>query len=123
MQLTLNKRIDVEAVDLMLKAIKVQVAPREHFYINGESERLARPVLFAASRGALSEAQWSDWLILLATPGPEIADKVYTSNEGLAWKHNTMAFLEALYVNVTLGSDKADDVMIKGLDAALKALP
>jgi len=123
MQLVLNKRIDVEAVDLLLSAIKVQVAPKAHFYVNGESERLARPVLFAASRGALSEAEWSDWLLLLATPGPEIADKVFASNEGLAWKHNTMAFLEALYVNVTLGSDKADDVMLKGLDAALKAVP
>jgi hypothetical protein len=123
MQLVLNKRIDVDAVDLMLSAIKVQVAPRAHFYVNGESERLARPVLFAASRGALDEAEWSDWLLLLATPGAEIADKVFTSNEGLAWKHNTSAFLNALYVNVTLGSDKADDVMIKGLDAALKALP
>ncbi|HEV7690231.1 MAG TPA: DUF2785 domain-containing protein [Hyphomonadaceae bacterium] len=123
MQLVLNKRIDVEAVDLMLSAIKVQVAPRTHFYVNGESERLARPVLFAASRGALTEAEWSDWLLLLATPPPEIADKVFASNEGLAWKHNTAGFLQALYVNVTLGSDKADDVMIKGLDAALKALP
>jgi hypothetical protein len=28
-----------------------------------------------------------------------------------------------LYVNVTLGSDKADDVMLKGLQAALKSLP
>lgn len=123
MQLVLNKRIDVEAVDLMLSAIKVQVAPKTHFYVNGESERLARPVLFAAARGALSEAEWSDWLLQLATPGQEIADKVYASNEGLAWKHNTMGFLEALYVNVTLGSDKADDVMLKGLDAALKAMP
>jgi hypothetical protein len=123
MQLILNKRIDVEAVDLILSAVKVQVAPKAHFYVNGESERLARPVLFAASRGALTEAQWSDWLLLLATPAQAIADKVYTSNEGLAWKHNTMAFLEALYVNVTLGSDKADDVMANGLGAALKAMP
>lgn len=33
------------------------------------------------------------------------------------------AFLQTLYVNVTLGGDKADDVMLPGLEAALKAMP
>ena len=123
MQLVLNPRLDKEALGLIVSAVATQVAPKGHFYVNGESERLARPVLFAAARGALSETQWSEWLMQLATPAPEIADKVFASAEGLAWKHNTMAFLSVLYVNVTLGSDKADDVMLKGLDAALKALP
>jgi uncharacterized protein DUF2785 len=123
MQLVLNPRLDKEALGLVVSAVGTQVAPKGHAYVFGESERLARPVLFAAARGAKTEGEWAEWLMQLATPAPELADKIYMSAEGLAWKHDTAAFLNALYVNVTLGSDKADDVMLKGLDAALKALP
>ena len=49
--------------------------------------------------------------------------KIFESKTGQAWRHDTLAFLNALYVNVTLVSDKADDVMLPGLEAALKAMP
>jgi hypothetical protein len=123
MQLVLNPRIDKEALGLVVSAVGTQVAPKGHSYIFGESERLARPVLFAAARGAKTEGEWAEWLMQLATPAPDAAGKLYASAEGLAWRHNTSAFLSTLYVNVALGSDKADDVMLKGLDAALKAVP
>ena len=123
MQLVLNPRIDKEALGLVVSAVGTQAAPKGHSYVFGESERLARPVLFAASRGAKTEGEWAEWLMQLATPSPEFDGKFYASADGLAWRHNASQFLNALYVNVTLGSDKADDLMLKGLDAALKALP
>jgi hypothetical protein len=121
MQLALNPRIDEEGLRLIVSAIGVQVAPEGHAYVHGESERLARPILFAASRGAMSEAQWTEWLAAIATP--KDADAIFTSEAGLAWRHNTQAFLQAIYVNVVAGSDEKDDVLRPGLEAALKALP
>jgi len=121
MQLALNPRVDAEGLRLIVSAVGVQVAPETHAYVHGESERLARPILFAAARGAMSEAEWTDWLTAIATP--KEADKVYASETGLAWRHNANAFLRALYVNVALGADAADDVLLPGLEAALKAMP
>lgn len=120
MQLALNPRIDAEGLRVIVSAVGVQVAPKGHAYVFGESERLARPVLIAASRGAMDEAKWGEWLKGMATPleGAEPYREAW-----LAWRHNTTAFLQALYVNVTLGGDKADDVTLPGLEAALKAMP
>jgi hypothetical protein len=120
MQLALNPKIDAEGLRLIVSAVGVQVAPKGHAYVYGESERLARPVLFAAARGAMMEADWTAWLKAIATPR---AAAVHASEAGLAWRHNTNAFLQALYVNVVVGSDPADDVLRPGLEAALKAMP
>ena len=69
MQLALNPRIDAEGLRVIVSGVGVQVAPKGHAYVFGESERLARPVLFAAARGALDEAEWTEWLRVMATPG------------------------------------------------------
>ncbi len=121
MQLALNPRIDAEGLRLIVSAVGVQVAPKGHAYVFGESDRLARPVLVAAARGGLSEAQWSEWLKAIATP-PESID-LFGSAEGLAWRHDADAFLRTLYVNARLGSDPADDVILPAVEAALKAMP
>jgi hypothetical protein len=121
MQLALNPRIDAEGLKLIVSAIGVQVAPRIHAYVHGEPERLARPILFAAQRGAKTEAEWTDWLVALATP--DQPDKVFASEFGLAWRHNTLAFLQALYVSIELFDDPALAVLRPGVEAALKALP
>lgn len=123
MQLALNPRIDKEALGLIVSGVGTQVAPNGHVYIHGESERLAQPVLFAAARGVKNEQQWTDWFKQLATPPIAIVEKLNASNDGLAWRHNTNAFLQALYVNARLSEDKADDVMLPGLESALKSMP
>ncbi|MCF8508426.1 MAG: DUF2785 domain-containing protein, partial [Hyphomonadaceae bacterium] len=69
----------------------------------------------------MDEAAWTDWLKAIATP--KDAGAVFSSEAGLAWRHNAQAFVQALYVNVVLGADPADDVMRPGLEAALKAMP
>ncbi len=120
MQLALNPRIDGEGLRLIVSAVGAQVAPKGHAYVFGESERLARPVLFAAARGAMDEAKWAEWLMVL-TRAPD-GVKPFGS-EWLAWRHDAAAFLQALYVNAKLGSDAADDVLLPGLEAALKAMP
>jgi hypothetical protein len=121
MQLALNPRIDAEGLRLIVSAVGVQVAPVGHAYVHGESERLMRPILFAAQRGAMSEGEWTTWLAGLATP--KDADKVFTSEAGLAWRHNTMGLLLSLYANVALSTDPATKVLLPGLEAALKEMP
>ena len=121
MQLALNPKVDEEGLRVIVSAVGMQVAPEGHAYIDGESERLARPILFAASRGAMSEQEWTEWLGALAMP--KDPDKVIASEAGLAWRHDVLGFLQALYVNVMVGSDPKDDVLRPGLEAALKAMP
>jgi hypothetical protein len=121
MQLALNPRIDAEGLRLIVSAVGVQVAPESHAYVHGESERLMRPILFAAQRGAMSEAEWTAWLAGLATP--EDPDKVFSTEAGLAWRHNTMGLLLSLYANVALSTDPATKVLLPGLETALKEMP
>jgi hypothetical protein len=69
----------------------------------------------------MSELEWTKWFGALAKPRD--TDAVFASEAGLAWRHDVMAFLQTLYVNVLIGGDPKDDVMRPGLEAALKALP
>lgn len=121
MQLALNPRVDADGLKVIVAAIGVQVAPTTHAYIHGEPERLARPILFAAQRGVMNEAEWTGWLTALAAP--KDADKVFSSEAELAWRNNTLGFLQALLVNVMLSDDQSVQVLLPGIEAALKALP
>jgi len=125
MQLTLNSAVTQEQLVQMRDAIATQVAPQgDHFYIYGESGRLARPILFMAARDAFTEQQWIDWFAGLASAHPyETWSEVFSSQAGLAKLHNTRAFAEAIYVS-GVGSDK---VGVSGVAAGalelLRTLP
>jgi len=126
LQLALNPALDRDALSDIVAAVATQVAPAgEHFYVYGESERLARPVFFAARRALHDAGFWRAWLTALSSPAPlsEWAE-AYKSQAGLARKHNTQAFVQVLYVMVR---ESGDDALIQrlqpGLLAALKALP
>jgi hypothetical protein len=124
LQLTLNPRVGREGLEAIRTAVAAQAAPSTHAYVHGEAERLARPILFMARRGVFSEAEWSTWLADAAGPGASGRwEGAFASEASLARRHNAMAFLSALWVNVTLGEETADDVLKPGLEAALRALP
>jgi hypothetical protein len=125
MQLALNPAVDRAGVDRLLGAIAAQVAPAgEHSYIDGESERLARPVLFAAQRGLYMPDEWSAWLLKVASPAPlPNWAAAFESRAGLARRHNVNAFFYVLYVNARESSDQNIQALIPGLQAALKTLP
>lgn len=101
-------------------AVATQVAPEGHFYIYGEPERLMRPILFVARRGAFSEQEWTEWFAQFA---PRAGENWYASQAGLAKRHNVTAFLQALWINARLSENTADDVLLPGAEAALRALP
>jgi hypothetical protein len=126
MQLALNPALSRDQVDAIVQAVGVQVAPAgTHFYIYGEGERLARPILFVAQRGLHEAADWSAWLAALAQPAPGSSwRESLRTQEGLARKHNTQAFMQVLYVMVReSGSEALQRRLLPGLLDALKALP
>ena len=106
MQLALNAAVTNGQKARLLDAVAAQVAPAgEHFYVYGEPERLARPVLFVLGAKAIDDAAWKAWLQKIAAPAPLASwREAYGSQAGLAKRHNTRAFLLALYAG-TLGSD------------------
>ena len=125
MQLAINPAVDRASVDRLLSAVAAQVAPAgEHSYIDGESGRLARPVLIAAQRGLYTADEWRDWLSKAASPAPLASwNDAFNSRAGLAKRHNVHAFLSALYVSARESSDQNIQSLIPGLQTALKTVP
>lgn len=123
-QLVLNPAVDRAGVDRLLAAVASQVTPPgEHAYVDGESERLARPVLYAAQRGLHSADEWQRWLLAVASPAP-MPDwgAAFQSRAGLAKRHNLQAFLFALYVNVRESGDPKMQALLPGLQTVFKTL-
>lgn len=128
LQLGLNPALSPGQLDAIVQAVASQVAPAgEHFYVYGESERLARPIVYIAKRatGPGDAAYWGRWLATLAAPAPLSSwDAAFKSQSGLARRHNTQAFMQVLYVMVRESGDATlQQRLLPGLVAALKALP
>ena len=125
MQLALNEALTKPQLDRILQAVRQQVAPPgEHFYIYGESERLARPVLFAAMRGLHSPEEWTAWFEQLASPSPLAGwDQAFQSNAGLARRHNTRAFLLVVASEVRDSRNEQLSKLAPIVTAALAKVP
>lgn len=125
LQLALNPALDKRQLDRLLAAVAAKVAPAgEHAYVDGESERLARPVLFIAQRALHSEAEWKAWFDALVAPAPLASwQDAYASREGLAKRHNVLMFLRTTYVGAREGGDAKFEVLVPHVVAAMKAVP
>lgn len=125
LQLTLNPAFDKPQLTRIRDAIASQIAPADHFYVNGESERLATPILYMARRNVFTEEEWTAWLTQISGPGPLGAswDGWFLSNAGLARRHNLNQFVNTIYVNARLGGDGAFAVLAPGAEAAIRSLP
>lgn len=125
MQLALNERVSESDLRRIRDAVGSQVrAGSSHSYIHGEAARLARPILFLARRGVFTEAEWSTWLSEIGAPKP-LSDwsEAFESEQGLSYRHNVKAFLQALYLNATLSQDDNTRRLISGTRNALKTIP
>jgi hypothetical protein len=119
LQLSVSQSTGRDDLIRIRDAIAMQIAPDGHFYIYGESERLARPIIFMAQRGLITEAEWRAWFAML--PGDTSA--MFSNQAGLARRHNVNAFLQVIYLNARLGENAEDDVLLPGAEAALRAMP
>ncbi len=121
LQLGLNPAFGRDELVRIRDAIVKQIAPPGHFYVYGESERLAAPIIFIARRSVFSAEEWSAWFAQFVEP-TQWKDS-YWSQAMLAKRHDTMAFLSAIYVNARISEDATDDTLLPGVEAALKAMP
>lgn len=122
-QLALNKALDVPQLQRVVDAVAVQAVPAAgHAYVFGEPQRLAAPVVHAASRGLHDAAGWTAWFGALA---PRLGDPsmAWRDEAWLARRHDLVAFLQAVYVEADASDDKRAKALLPGVVAALKALP
>nr|WP_070958928.1 DUF2785 domain-containing protein [Hyphomonas sp. Mor2] len=125
MQLALNPNLSADSLVDLRDAIKTQIAPASGYaYTHGESGRLARPILFMASRGTLSAEDWHTWFEALRDPAPmESWGDAFGSERGLARLHNVKAFAQALYINASLSQNPNLAPIADGALELLKTLP
>ena len=122
LQLTLNKKIEKLSLDKMLKALANQItAKNSHFYIYGEPERFARPVIYIFLRQQHSLADWEFFMAEVSSPHPYISwDDVFTSQQGLAKRHNTKSFLHSLYASIKNSENETLKTMVPALETAIE---
>ncbi|MEZ5546034.1 MAG: DUF2785 domain-containing protein [Lysobacteraceae bacterium] len=123
MQLALNPALDKPQANLMLAAIAQQVMPsRGHAYVAGEYERLARPVLYLASRGFITREEWDAWLAgLSASLGDPT--KAWRDTGWIARRHDLYTFLAALNVSLAASTHPALADLRDAVGDTLKTLP
>ncbi|MEQ1708266.1 MAG: DUF2785 domain-containing protein [Terricaulis sp.] len=124
LQLTLNESYGREDLLRIRDALVTQIAPEGHFYIYGEHERLARPILVIAQRGVFSAEEWSAWFARIVAPAPLASwNEAYSSQAGLARKHDTAAFVQTIWINARLSENPDIQALLPGAEAALRTLP
>lgn len=121
-QLVMHPRVLRAGIERIVLAISSQVAPENgHFYIQGEPERLALPILYAAQRGRIPANDWREWFADIADIPEE--GSLFDTQQGLARRHNLQALLLALYVNVNESDDELlHQALLDPVTEALKAL-
>jgi hypothetical protein len=124
MQLALNPTFGKPELTRIRDAVASQISPANHFYIYGESQRLANPILYIAGRGVFTEAEWTAWLAQVASPAPLASwNDAFAHNSDLARVHNVSQFMQVLYVVAKIDSTTADDALLPGAEAAIRVLP
>jgi hypothetical protein len=124
LQLSLNPAFGRPELTRIRDAVATQISPANHFYIYGESQRLANPILYIAGRGVFTEAEWTAWLAQVASPAPLASwSDAFSHNSDLARVHNISKFMQVLYVVARIDSAAVDDVLLPGAEAAIRTLP
>ena len=123
MQLALNPALDRAQADRILAAVAVQAVPESaHAYVFGEAGRLARPVVYVAQRGLLSEAEWIAWFgalpARLGDPAQAYADEAW-----LARRHDLMAFLSALHLEAVESKDPKIQALRGAVVMGIRGVP
>lgn len=110
MQLALDPALSEDDIRRILPAVASQVAP-DHAYVFGEPERLLRPVLVLAGRGAIPREALSAWFLALPQRLGAPAGQAWRDPAWLARRHDLVAFLDAAYVAIAT----SDDAVLRAL--------
>ncbi len=123
MQLALNPALTRPQLDRLLAAIASQAVPAaSHAYVEGEYERLARPVLFVARRGLHTENDWQHWLSGISARLDETGP-AWRNRDWLARRHDLLVFLAVLNTQIDLNADPALLPLQQAVQATLRRLP
>ncbi len=118
LQLSLNPELSRVQQISMLAAIGAQLAPTEHAYQHGESERLMAPVFYLARRSQLEAGDWEKWFATFLQADTHGAENM---PEKLTRRHNLNAFLYALYFSLQESGDAVQKKnLLMAVTAALK---
>lgn len=80
-------------------------------------------MLYAYRRGVLDRAYWDQWFDRLASPAPfRNWTETFSSNAGLARRHNTLAFPSALHLIATAGMDEPDARLTTLVEQAIRTV-
>nr|WP_241242362.1 DUF2785 domain-containing protein [Thalassotalea sp. G2M2-11] len=122
LQLALNQAVNQTLLSQMLTTLKQQViASNEHFYIYGESKRIAMAVVYILLRDVHSISQWQTWVNDISSPAPFAQwNEVYQSQQGLAKLHNTQQFLYAIYSLIKPSDNKRLQALVPTIEQAIK---
>jgi hypothetical protein len=125
LQMTLNPNIGDDQLTRLRTALSAQIAPKSgHAYIHGESERLARPIIYMARRGSFDAQNWHEWAAQLGDPAPLTSwNNAYISEQGLARLHNIKAFLNVIYINANESSNENIKMLYPASRDVLLTLP
>lgn len=125
LQLVLNKVVSAAQIKTLLAAVASQISPAgETFYIYGEPGRLARVVFYAYQRNVVEPGFWPAWFEGIAQARPlEDWSEAFTSQVGLAKRHNTLAFLLAMHLNASAAGDELGEILDQWVVQALSQLP
>lgn len=86
------------------------------------AERVAVVVL--AQRKLFAAGEWEAWFGRVTQAAPLASwDEAYASQAGLAKRHNTRAFLHAVWLNARINENTDDDVLLAPAEAALRKVP
>lgn len=123
LQLSLNAALSKAQLDRILQAIAHQISPAHGpAYTHGESGRLARAVFFLAQRKLHSQDEWRAWFEQISAPPAPLSAwaQAYQSEQGLSRRHNTVAFLQNLYLYVREDGAEIQDRVLEPLIEAIK---
>jgi hypothetical protein len=124
LQLAVNTRTSKAQLDQLLAAIATQVAPAgDHYYIYGEGDRLAQAAFYIAKRKLHTADDWLRWFEQVAAPAPLASwNDAWTTQRGIAKRHNTWQFLTTFYVYVRESGQDFQELVLPSLVAAIKPL-
>jgi len=122
LQLVLNPHIGAKQIQRLMMAVALQVAPAgEVFYHYGEPERLARAVFYAWRRGVLEDSAWFEWFAAVSNARPlDNWQAAFSSQAGLAKRHNTLAFLLALHYDASAAGNPQGEALDRIVMQAIK---
>jgi len=106
----------------ILDALAAQITTENHAYVHGEGERLARPILFIARAGTVSDEEWETWFQSLVDPAPLASwGDAFSSEAALKRLHNIKLVLFPALLQVYPRDDTPP--ILPGLMEAVVSLP